>query len=184
MIETLAKNWWLVALRGLVALVLGIVILLIPQAAATFLIIFVGAYALVDGVFALIVAIVNKPQHKDRWWMVVEGIIGILAGIAILASPILAAVLLLFIIAFWALLTGIFEIIFAAVQWKTLPDKWLMLLGGIFSVVLGCLILSNPSFGALFIVTMIAVYMVLFGVLLILLGFSLRNAARSGTLQS
>ena len=179
MIEALIKNWWLVALRGLVALLLGLIILVIPQAAAAFLVYFIGIYALVDGVFALVVAIVNKPEHRDRWWLLLEGLIGIVAGAAIIASPVLAAVILLYVIAFWAILTGIFEIVFAAAQWRSLPDKWLLLLGGIFSVVLGCLILSNPSFGAVLIVTMIAVYMVLFGALLITLGFSLKNARKS-----
>jgi uncharacterized membrane protein HdeD (DUF308 family) len=178
MLEALTRNWWLVALRGLIALVLGIIILVIPQAAAAFLVYFIGTYALVDGVFALIVAVVNRPQHRDRWWLFFEGAIGILAGIAILASPVLAAIILLYVIAFWAILTGAFEIVFSVAQWKTLPDKWLLLLGGIFSVLLGGLILSNPSFGAVMIITMIAVYMVLFGVLLIALSFSLKNSGK------
>ena len=181
MLEALVRNWWLIALRGLVALVLGIVILVIPQAAAASLVIFIGIYALVDGAFALVVAIINKPQHKDRWWLLFEGIIGILAGAAILASPLIAAVILLYVIASWALLTGILEIIFAVAQWNVLPDKWLLLLGGIFSALLGILIFSNVGFAAVLIVTMIAVYMVLFGVLLIALGFSLKN---SGNLLS
>jgi uncharacterized membrane protein HdeD (DUF308 family) len=179
MLESLTRNWWLVALRGLFALVLGVIILVIPQAAAVFLVLFIGAYALVDGIFALVVAILNKPQHKDRLWLILEGIIGIVAGAAILASPLMAAVILVYVIAFWALLTGIAEIIFAAAQWKLLPDKWLMLLGGIFSTLLGIVILSNVAFGAVLIITMVAVYMVLFGVALMLLGFSLRNAGRS-----
>jgi uncharacterized membrane protein HdeD (DUF308 family) len=181
MLEALKKNWWLVALRGLVALILGIIILVIPQAAATFLVIFIGIYALVDGVFALIVAVVNKPDHKDRWWLLFEGIVGILAGAAVLASPLVAAVILIYVIASWALLTGILEIIFAIAQWNVLPDKWLLLLGGIFSALLGIGIFGNVGFGAVLIITMIAVYMVLFGVVLIALGFSLKN---SGNLLS
>jgi uncharacterized membrane protein HdeD (DUF308 family) len=179
MLEALTRNWWLVALRGLLSLILGIIILVIPQAAAVFLVQFIGAYAVLDGIFALVVAVINKPQHRDRWWLLLEGIIGIVAGVAILASPLMAAVILIYVIAFWALLTGIFEIIFSVAQWKELPDKWLLLLGGIFSALLGILILSNISFGAVLIITMIAVYMVLFGVLLIALGFSLKNAGRS-----
>ncbi len=179
MLEALVKNWWLVALRGVLALILGIIILVIPEAAAAFLVIFIGVYALVDGIFALIVAVVNRPQHKDRWWLLFEGIIGILAGAAILASPLMAAVILIYVIASWALLTGILEIMFAVAQWSVLPDKWLLLLGGIFSALLGILIFGNVGFGALLIITMIAVYMVLFGVLLIALGFSLKNSGKS-----
>jgi len=122
------------------------------------------------------VGIINRPAHRDRWWLITEGIIGILAGIVIFTSPLLAGVILLFTVALWALLTGVFEIIFAVAQWKTLPDKWLLLLGGIFSVLLGILIFSNMAFGATLIIVMIAVYMVLFGVMLIALGFSLKNS--------
>jgi uncharacterized membrane protein HdeD (DUF308 family) len=178
MLETLSRNWWLIALRGLLALILGMVILIIPQATAVFLVLFIGAYALVDGVFALVVAIINRPSHKDRWWLLIEGIIGIVAGAAMLATPLMAAIILIYIIGFWALLTGAAEIIFAAMQWKILPDKWLMLLGGIFSALLGIVILSNVTFGAVLIITMVAVYMVLFGVALIALGFSLKNASK------
>jgi len=176
MLETLVRNWWLVSVRGLVALVLGIILLIIPrEAAAGLLVILIGAYALVDGCFALVVGIINRPPHRDRWWLIIEGIIGILAGIVIFTSPLLAGIVLLFVIAFWALFTGIFEILFAAAQWKTLPDKWLLLLGGIFSVILGILIFSNMALGATLIIVMIGVYLVLFGVMLIALGFSLKN---------
>jgi len=177
MLETLVRNWWVVSLRGLVALVLGIILLVMPREMAVgFLILFIGAYALVDGCFALAIGIINRPAHKDRLWLIIEGIIGIVAGIVIFTSPLLAGVILLFAVAFWALLTGIFEIVFAVAQWKTLPDKWLLLLGGIFSVLLGILIFSNMAFGAALIIVMIAVYMVLFGVMLIALGFSLKNS--------
>jgi uncharacterized membrane protein HdeD (DUF308 family) len=180
MLETLVRNWWLVALRGLVALILGLVLLVIPPAAsALFLVLFIGAYALVDGIFALVVGIINRPAHRDRWWLIIEGILGILAGVVIFTSPLLAGAVLLFVIAFWALLTGIFEILFAAMQWKALPDKWLLLLGGIFSVLLGIFILSNLALGAALIIIMIAIYLVLFGVLLIALGFSLKGAGKN-----
>ncbi|MBN1376615.1 MAG: DUF308 domain-containing protein [Dehalococcoidia bacterium] len=179
MLEALAKNWWLMVLRGLLALLLGIAILIFPKIAAASLVIFIGIYALVDGVFALVMAIVNRPRHRDRWWLLFEGIIGILAGILILASPLMAEILLIFFVAFWAIFTGIFEIIFAIAQWKTFPDKWLVLLGGIFSLMLGVLILSNLAFGLVLIITMIAVYLVLFGVLLISLGISLRSTGKA-----
>jgi uncharacterized membrane protein HdeD (DUF308 family) len=177
MLKTLVKNWWLISLRGLVALILGIIMLAMqPVAAAAFLVIFIGAYALVDGIFALVVGVINRPPHRDRGWLIAEGIIGILAGIAILASPLLAGVFIMYFIAFWALFTGLMEIIFAAGQWKQLPDAWLILLNGVFSVVLGTLILVNVAAGAVLIVMMIAIYLVIFGVLLIAMGFSLKGA--------
>ena len=177
MLQTLVKNWWLIALRGLVALVLGIIMLAMPPvAAAAFLVVFIGAYALVDGIFALVVGIINRPPHRDRGWLVIEGLIGILAGIAILASPLLAGVFIMYFIAFWALFTGLMEIIFAIAQWKQIPDAWLILLNGVFSLALGTLIMINVAAGAVLIVTIIAIYLVIFGVLLIAMGFSLKGA--------
>jgi uncharacterized membrane protein HdeD (DUF308 family) len=179
MLETLVRNWWVMALRGLVALVLGVAMLLMPSTAAVgFLVMFIGAYAIVDGIFALSIAVINNPPHKDRLWMIIEGTIGILAGIAIFVAPLVAAVILLYIVAFWALMTGLFEMIWAIAQWKHMPDNWLMLLGGLFSCLLGILIFSNVAFGAAFVVVVTAVYMILFGVILIALGFSFKNAER------
>lgn len=177
MLETLVKNWWLISLRGLVALILGIIMLAMqPVAAAAFLVIFIGVYALVDGIFALVVGIINRPPHRDRGWLIAEGIIGILAGIAILASPLLAGVFIMYFIAFWALFTGLMELVFAIGQWKQIPDAWLILLNGVFSVVLGTLILVNMTVGTVLIVLMIAIYLVIFGTLLIAMGFSLKGA--------
>jgi uncharacterized membrane protein HdeD (DUF308 family) len=179
MLETLGKNWWLVSLRGLVALILGILMLMMPELAVLSLVIVIGAYMLVDGAFALVVAIVNKPGHRDRWWLLAEGIIGILAGIAVFLAPLLAAVIILYIIGAWALLTGIMEIIFSIMQWKTLPDKWLFLIGGIVSVLLGIFIFANNiTVDAIFLISIIAVYLILFGVALIALGFSVKNSAK------
>jgi uncharacterized membrane protein HdeD (DUF308 family) len=176
MLEAMIKNWWLVALRGLIALIVGIILLVMPpEKAALFIVLFIGAYAMVDGIFALVVGIVNKPAHRDRGWLIAEGIIGILAGFAIFSAPLMAAVFLMYFIAFWALFTGIIEIIFAIAQWKSLPDNWLILLAGIISMILGILVLSNMVLGAAMIIVMVAVYLVMFGVLLIAVGFSLKG---------
>ena len=82
----------------------------------------------------------------------------------------------MYLIAFWALFTGLMEIIFAIAQWKQIPDAWLILLNGVFSLVLGILIMVNVAAGAVLIVTIIAVYLVIFGALLIAMGFSLKGA--------
>jgi uncharacterized membrane protein HdeD (DUF308 family) len=119
--------------------------------------------------------LVNRPPHKDRGWLIAEGIIGILAGICILAAPLLAAVFLVYFIAFWAIMTGIMEIIFSIAQWKQIPEAWLVLVYGILSVLVGTLILMNIVAGALIIVLIIGIYLVFFGTLLIALGFSLKG---------
>ncbi len=176
MLETLVKKWWLISLRGLLALALGIVMLVLdPLMAAGLLVLFIGVYALVDGIFALIVGIVNRPPHRNRAWLIAEGIIGILAGVAILIAPMLAGIFIMYFIAFWALFTGVLELIFAIAEWKSLPGAWMILINGIISVLLGGLILANIVAGTVLLVVIIAIYLVIFGLLLMLLGFSLKS---------
>jgi len=176
MLETMVKSWWLISLRGLIALVLGIVLLILdPLVAAELLILFIGIYALLDGIFALIVGIINRPPHRNRTWLITEGIIGILAGIAILAAPLLAGIVIIYLIAFWALLTGILELVFSIAEWKYIPGAWMILITGIVSVLLGGLILANVVAGTVLLVVIVSVYLVIFGLLLMLLGFSLKN---------
>ena len=179
MLKELAHNWWLIALRGVIALVAGLMILPVSYTAQPSISMFIGIYILADGVLAISVAVINKSKHGDRWWLFIEGILGIMAGSLILIFPAGNAVIAfisVLIIAAWSILTGICEIAFSILQWDTLPDKWTLLMGGIFSILLGILIVSNISSNTALIVTMIANYMIIFGVLFIVLGFSLRNA--------
>jgi uncharacterized membrane protein HdeD (DUF308 family) len=176
MLETMVKNWWLISLRGLIALVLGIIMLVMdPLAAAALLVLLIGIYALVDGIFALVVGIINRPPHRNRAWLIAEGIIGIVAGVAILAAPMIAGVFIVYFIAFWALFTGVLELVFAIAEWKYLPGAWMILVNGIISVLLGGLILANVVAGTVLLVIIIAIYLVIFGLLLMLLGFSLKG---------
>jgi len=176
MLETMVKRWWLISLRGLIALILGIVLLVMdPLMAAGLLILFIGVYALIDGIFALLVGIINRPPHRNRAWLIAEGIIGIVAGAAILMAPLVAGVVIVYFIAFWALFTGVLELVFAIAEWKYLPGAWMILVNGIISVLLGGLILANVVAGTVLLVVIIAVYLVIFGLLLMLLGFSLKS---------
>ena len=176
MLETMVKGWWLISLRGLVALALGIIMLIMdPLAAAALLVLLIGVYALVDGIFALVVGIINRPPHRNRAWLIAEGIIGILAGAAILIAPLVAGVLIVYFIAFWALFTGVLELIFSIAEWKNLPGAWMILINGIISILLGGLILANVVAGTVLLVVIIAIYLVIFGLLLMLLGFSLKS---------
>ena len=182
MLRELARYWWLIATRGILALFAGLMILTVSNEVQPLISIFVGIYILADGVLAALVAIVNKSKHRDRWWLLAEGSVGIVAGSLVLSFPAaneVIAYVSIFIIAAWCFLTGLCEIIFSILQWQALPDKWTLLLGGAFSVVLGILVLINISSHASLIVTMIANYMIIFGVLFIILGFSLRNAEDS-----
>ena len=172
----LARNWWVLALRGLVAIVFGLLAFLWPGITLWALILLFGAYMLLDGVFA-IVAGVRAAGNEARWWLLlVEGILGVLAGIVAFLWPGLTALALLYFIAAWAIVTGIFEIVGAIRLRREIEGEWALILGGALSVLFGVLLIAIPApAGILSLVWLIGAYAVAFGVLLLILAFRLRN---------
>lgn len=176
MINELAQNWWAVLIRGILALILGILIIAVPPIVTlAVLIIFLGAYFLVDGIFAIISAFSSKHQHK--WVLIVEGILGIIIGIIVFVWPVMTALVLLFLIAIWAVVTGIMEIVFAGVNWNRGQGKWWLLIGGILSLVLGIIMFAQPAAGALALIIFVEIYLILFGIMLIALSIWLKQWA-------
>ncbi len=172
----LAKNWWAVLLRGLAAIVFGVLAFAWPGITIWSLIIVWGAYALVDGVFAIISA-VSGGTPAPRWWMAVVGVIGILAGIVAFANPGLTALTLLMLIAAWAIVSGIFEIVGAIRLRKEIDNEWLLILHGIVSVLFGLFLFYSPGAGALAMIWVIGAYAIIGGVLLCILSFRLKKHA-------
>lgn len=149
MIASLARNWWALALRGLFAILFGILAFIWPGVTVGALVILFGAYALVDGIFALVGAFRAAEAHQ-RWWPFVwEGLFGIAAGLIAFIYPGMTALMLLYIIAFWAILTGIFEISAAIRLRKEIVGEWALGLGGVASLVFGILLIVYPGAGAL-----------------------------------
>jgi uncharacterized membrane protein HdeD (DUF308 family) len=146
MLHSLAKNWWALALRGLVAVLFGLLTFLLPGITLATLVLLFGAYALVDGIFNVI-AFFKVASHQ--WALLIEGVIGIIAGVLTFAWPAITAFVLLYLIAFWAIFTGIFEIIAAIRLRKAISNEWLLLLMGVLSLLFGLLILYAPGTGAL-----------------------------------
>lgn len=172
----LAKNWWAVLLRGLAAIVFGILAFAWPGITIWSLIIVWGAYALVDGVFAIISAVTGGTP-APRWWMAVVGVIGILAGIVAFANPGLTALTLLMLIAAWAIVSGIFEIVGAIRLRKEIDNEWLLILHGVISVLFGLFVWLQPGEGALAIIWVIGAYAIIAGIILCVLAFRLRSHA-------
>jgi uncharacterized membrane protein HdeD (DUF308 family) len=134
-----------------------------------------GVYAIVDGLVA-VGAGLSRTKESPRWWtFLLEGLISIAAGVAALLWPGLATLVLLYIIASWAVFTGILEIVTAIRLRHEITNEWMLGLGGLISVVLGLLLFFQPAAGSLAIIWMIASYAVIFGILLIVLGFRLKN---------
>jgi len=171
----LRNNWWAVVLRGVLAILLAIITFAIPGITIAFLVTVFGIYALIDGVFAIVSTI--RAAHGHRRWgaLLLEGIIGILFGLYAILFPIAAAAAFVMILAFWAILTGVFEIAAAIRLRRHIQGEWFLILTGILSILMGFLLFAAPISGAVFLVWVLAGYGLIFGVLLILLGFRIRR---------
>ena len=172
MLHTLATNWWALALRGLVAVLFGLLTFLLPGITLVTLVLLFGAYALVDGVFNVI-AFFRMASH--HWAFLIEGVIGIIAGTLTFLWPAITAVVLLYLIAFWAIFTGVFEIIAGIRLRKAITNEWLLIVMGVLSLLFGVFILFAPGPGALAIVLWIGAYALVFGAFLLALAFRLRS---------
>jgi uncharacterized membrane protein HdeD (DUF308 family) len=174
-VDSLSHNWWVIVLRGLAGMAFGLVTFFAPGISLAALVLVFGAYAFADGVLAIISAI-RRERPGDRWWLLLlEGIAGIAAGVVTLLWPGLTALVLLYVIAAWALVTGVLEIAAAIRLRKAIKGEWLLILSGILSVALGVMLVLWPGPGALALVIWIGAYAFVFGALLLALGLRLRS---------
>jgi uncharacterized membrane protein HdeD (DUF308 family) len=177
MVGVLARNWWALLIRGIAAVIFGILAFAWPGATIIAIVILFGAYALVDGIFA-IVAAVRAAQAHERWWpFLLEGIVGILIAAITYFEPHVTAFALYFTIAAWAFLTGILEIAAAIQLRKQIANELWLIVGGIFSLLFGILMIWRPLSGALAIVWVIGAYAIMFGFAMIALSLRLRKHA-------
>jgi uncharacterized membrane protein HdeD (DUF308 family) len=181
MLARLSSNWWLFLVRGILALVLGILMPLVPGAAILTLAILFGAYALVDGVVAVVSAIRMKHDQANWGWLIVEGAFGIIIGVVTFFYPGITALALVYLFAWWAILTGALAIATAVRLRAVLPNEWLTILLGLLSIVAGIVIYFVPVAGVLAIVWTISVYAILAGIFMIGLALRLRGAGAGAT---
>lgn len=170
--RALGKNWWLFLLRGLAAIMFGVLSLIWPGLSLVTLVLLFGAYALVDGVCAIMAALFGRVALAPRWWLAIVGLLGIAAGIVTFMWPGITAIILLFFIAGWAIASGIFQIIGAVQLRKEIQNEWLLIINGALSVLFGILMFLMPAAGALALIWLIGAYAILYG--LLMLGFALR----------
>jgi len=175
MTNDLARNWWVLALRGIAGVLFGIGAFVWPGATLAALILVFGAYLFIDGIFA-VVAGIGMRRQMDRWWLLVlEGAAGIILGVLTFRSPDTTALVLLTVIAAWAIVTGIFEIAAAVRLRKLIANEWLMILSGVVSIVFGALLIVQPSAGAIAIIWLLGAYALLFGILTLMLALRVRG---------
>jgi uncharacterized membrane protein HdeD (DUF308 family) len=176
-LDKVAKNWWALALRGVAAIIFGFLALIWPALTILTLVLLFGAYALVDGIFALTAGIASHKKNEFWWAMALAGVSGIILGLLTLLWPGATALVLLFLIAAWALVTGIFHIIAAIHLRRVIKGEWMVILGGIGSVIFGLILAIFPGAGALGLVWAIGIFSLCFGIWQIIFAFRLRGLA-------
>ena len=177
LLQTMGRMWLLVLLRGLAAIVFGILAWAWPGVTLITLVLFWGAYALVDGVAALVGGWQTKDSGKPMWQIVLVGIVGIAAGIFTFVQPGVTAVALLILIAAWAIVNGVFEIAAAIRLRKEIDNEWLLILSGVLSIAFGIFMIVNPGAGAMAVLWLIGVFAIAYGALLVMLSFKLKKHA-------
>lgn len=175
MVNLLARNWGWMLLRGVAALIFGLLTLFNPGITLVVLVIFFGSYAIVDGVFTIISAIANRHEASHWVALLINGVISLAVGIVTFVWPGITAFALLYLIAAWALITGITEIVTAIRLREVIRGEWVLVLAGVLSILFGILLFLRPGAGALAVVLWIGAYAVIFGILLIVLAFRLRS---------
>src|SRR5215203_4737788 len=174
-----APSWWALVIRGLVAMLFGLAALFWPGLILTVLIILFGAYALVDGVLAIIAAFRSSWRGMRRPLLLIEGVIGILFGLVALFLPGLTSLALIYIIALWAILSGIARIAMAIMLRREIENEWSIALSGVLSVILGIVLILLPGAGLLTYTWLIGLMALLVGIALIYYAFRVRGQRRT-----
>jgi uncharacterized membrane protein HdeD (DUF308 family) len=174
-VHTLKLNWWLLALRGLVAMLFGVLAFMWPGTTLITLVWLFGAFALVNGILSLVLAAKTPKGYPKVGSLILGGLLGILAGLLAFVMPGITALGLLILIAAWAIATGVMELVAAVRLRKIITNEWLLILAGIASVVFGVILLFQPAAGALALIWLIGAWALVFGILLMILAFRMRN---------
>lgn len=173
-LHVLAARWWLVLLRGIVAILFGVLAFAWPGLTILTLVVFYGAFAVADGILAIGGAIAGKGPTAARWWLVLSGVLGLAVGAIAFVAPGVVAVALLIFIAAWSIALGVMQIVAAIQLRKEIEHEWLLILSGLVSVLFGGILLFQPVAGALAVVWMIAAYAIVSGIVYIAWSFRLR----------
>ena len=176
----LAGNWWLVALRGLAAIVFGVIAFWSPAAMMLAIALLFAAYSLVDGILNVMLAVRGMRRRHARWgWILANGLFGIAVAVLVVLWPGLTVLIFVFIFAAWALVSGVL-LLAAAIKLKKTHGRWLMVVGGLLSVACGVLLFVAPLIGAVVLTWWLGAYTLVFGVALLALAFRLRKRRDEG----
>ena len=177
MLAQLGRNWWALALRGVAAVLFGILVFVWPGASLAVLVLLFGAYAFLDGIFALAATAKASAEGRRAWPVLAEGLAGIAAGLVAVIWPGITTLVLLYVIAAWAVITGVFEILAAVRLRAEIRNEWLLGVGGLASAAFGAFLFLAPGAGMLAVLWLIGGYAVCFGVVLLALAVRVRPLA-------
>jgi uncharacterized membrane protein HdeD (DUF308 family) len=167
----LARKWWVLLIRGILLIIAGLLVFVSPLT----WIIFVGVYTLLDGFSMLLSGVSDQPGGQSRWLLIIIGILGLLAGLIVLWNPVLGGITLTYVIAAWAIVTGVLTIITALRLREEIDNEWWLVLSGVLAIIFGLLVFQNVLAGVLTIAWLFAVFAVAVGVLSIVLAFRVRD---------
>jgi uncharacterized membrane protein HdeD (DUF308 family) len=167
----LAKKWWVLLLRGVLLIIIGLLAFVSPLVWVTF----VGIYILVDGVTMLMSGFSDQRAGQSHWPLVILGVLGLIAGLLILWNPALGAITLTTIIAVWAVIGGILTIISALRVREEIDNEWWLVLSGALAIIFGILVFQNVLAGILTIAWVFGVFAIVVGILSIALAFRVRD---------
>jgi len=174
-VDTFRLNWWLLALRGLLAVLFGVLAFVWPGATVLSLVWLFGLFALANGILSLVLAAKAPKGFPKVGSLILGGLLGILAGLLAFVMPGITALGLLILIAAWAIMTGVMDLVAAVRLRKIITNEWLLILAGIASVAFGILLLFQPAVGALALIWWIGAWAIVLGILLMIVAFRLRN---------
>ena len=174
----LGRNWWLLLVRGLVAIAFALLTWAQPGVSLAALVLVFGIYVLADGLLGVWSAIAKRRDNRHWWLLLLWGLVGIVVGVMTFIMPGITGLVLLMYIAAWAMITGVLQIVAAIRLRKEIKGEWLMILSGLVSVAFGVLLFLQPGAGALAVAWIIAAYAFIFGVLMVLLAFKVRKLGR------
>jgi uncharacterized membrane protein HdeD (DUF308 family) len=181
MLQTLARNWWAIVLRGIFAVLFGLGAFFWPGITLAVLVLLYGAYLVVDGIFAVLWALAKRNEGSFSWEVFLAGLASLAAGVLTLLWPGVTAIALLYLIAAWAIIRGVFEILAAFHLRRELRNEWLLALNGVLSVLFGVILIVAPGAGALAVLWLIGSFAIVVGIVMIALGFRLKGLKGAGT---
>jgi len=175
MVAILRQNWWTLALRGVIAIIFGICAFIWPIATALAFVILLAAFAFVEGVFAFIGAFSWGLSGSQRLLLIALGLLGLAVGVAAVMYPGITAVVIVALVAWWAIVSGVIQFVVAIELRKVIENDWLLVVGALLSILFGVLLLWRPLAGILTLSWLFGIYALLYGIMMLSLGFRVKS---------